>query len=215
LPDIQSDLEPAAASQTHQAQSHVSTSRALDVASVDLSSDYKKVKNLVEQALENTQIKSVPSFNPLSSLPVRGSSEWPKSGLLPAGDGGGKEEIEEDTRDMVSADDFNDTQPRRSCRKGKIIASQREKSTSTMVKDKTTKTIQKKKSVPLITEKHLQANRELLIGQKIKRFFPGHGGAIGTVKKYSSSNDSYYLTYSDGHHEWIPFLDILGLLPKS
>ncbi len=72
---------------------------------------------------------------------------------------------------MGSADDFNDTQSRRSGRKTKIIASQREKSTSTMVKDKTTKTIQKKKSVPMITEKHLQANRELLIGQKIKRFF--------------------------------------------
>jgi hypothetical protein len=42
----------------------------------------------------------------------------------------------------------------------------------------------RKKSVPLITEKRLQANRELLIGQKIKRFFPGHGGALGTVKKY-------------------------------
>ena len=69
--------------------------------------------------------------------------------------------------------------------------------------------------MPLITEKRLQANRELLIGQKIKRFFPGHGGAIGTVKKYSVSNDAYYLTYADGHHEWIPFLDVLGLLPKS
>jgi hypothetical protein len=46
---------------------------------------------------------------------------------------------------MGSADDFNDTQPRRSLHEAKIIASQREKSTSTMVKDKTTKTIQKKK----------------------------------------------------------------------
>jgi hypothetical protein len=78
----------------------------------------------------------------------------------------------------------------------KIIASQWEKSMSTMVKDKKTKTIQKKKSVPLITEKRLGANRELLIEQKIKRFFPGHGGAIGTVKKYSFSNDAYYLTYA-------------------
>ena len=81
------------------------------------------------------QTKSVPSFNPLSSSPVRGSSEWPAFGLLPAGDGGENEEIEEDTRDMGSADDFNDTQPRRSLREAKIIASQREKSTFTMVKD--------------------------------------------------------------------------------
>ena len=57
----------------------------------------------------------------------------------------------------------------------------------------------RKKSVPLITEKRLQANRELLIGQKIKRFFPGHGGALGTVKKYSVSNDTYYLTSA---HWW-------------
>jgi hypothetical protein len=81
--------------------------------------------------------------------------------------------------------------------------------------DKKTKTIQQKKSVPLITEKRLQANRELLIGQKIKRLFPGHGDVIGTVKKYSVSNDAYYLTYADGHHEWIPFLDILGHLLRS
>ena len=51
----------------------------------------------------------------------------------------------------------------------------------------------------MITEKRLQANRELLIGQKIKRFFPGHGGALGTVKKYSVSNDTYYLTSA---HWW-------------
>ena len=81
-------------------------------------------------ALDDAQTKSVPSFNPLSSSPVRGSSEWAASGLLPAGDGGINEEIEEDTRDMGSADDFNDTQPRRSLRKAKIIASQGEKSTS-------------------------------------------------------------------------------------
>jgi hypothetical protein len=122
----------------------------------------------LEQAFEDVQISSVPSFNPLSSLTVRGSSEWPASGLLPAGDGGVNEEIEEDTRNMGSADDFNDNQPRRSLRKANIIASQREKSTSTMVKDKKTKTFQKKKSVPLITEKRLQANRELLIEQNIK-----------------------------------------------
>jgi hypothetical protein len=108
------------------------------------------------------------------------------SGLLPAGDCGENEEIEEGTRDIGSADEFNGcNQQRRSLRKAKIITSQRQKSTSTMVKDKKTKTIQKEKSVPLIPEKHLQANRELLIGQKIKRFFPGPDGANGTVKKYS------------------------------
>ncbi len=47
LPDSRSDLEPAAAaSQSHQTQPHDSSSRALDVDSVDLSSDdeMKKLK---------------------------------------------------------------------------------------------------------------------------------------------------------------------------
>ncbi len=57
------------------------------------------------------------------------------SGLLPVGDGGGNEEIEKDTRDMGSADDFNDNQSRRSLHKVKFIPSQLEKKTSTVVKD--------------------------------------------------------------------------------
>ncbi len=132
LPDARSDLEPVAASQSHQTQTNDSSSPSLDVDSVDLSSDDDKVENLLEQVFEDVQTKSVPSFNPLSSSPVRGSSECPGSGLLPAGDGGDNEEIEKDTRDMGSADDFNDT---RSLREAKIIESQREKSMSTMVKD--------------------------------------------------------------------------------
>jgi hypothetical protein len=67
LPDSRSDLEPPAASQSHQTQPHDSSSRALDVDSVDLSSDDDEVENLLEQALEDVQTKSVPSFNPLSS----------------------------------------------------------------------------------------------------------------------------------------------------
>jgi len=100
--------------------------------------------------------------------------------------------------------------------KTKIIASQQQpKFTSTKMKDNKTKTIQKTKPVPLITEKRLQGNRELLIGQKIKLCCPGYGGAIGTVKKYSVSNAAYYLTYSDGHHEWIPFLECTWTLAEK
>jgi hypothetical protein len=36
-------------------------------------------------------------------------------------------------------------------------------------------------------------NRELRIGQKVKRYFPGYGGAIGTVKMYSVSNDFFQI----------------------
>jgi hypothetical protein len=111
------------------------------------------------------------------------------SGLLLVGDGGENEKIEKDTRDMGPADDFNDNQPRRSLRKVKIIPSQLEKYTSTMVKDKKTMTIQKNKSVSLITEKHLQPNRELLIVQKIDRFFlshfPDHGSGPYLVQSRS------------------------------
>jgi hypothetical protein len=135
LPDTRSGLESATASQSHQTQTHDSSSHTLDVDSVDLSSDDDEVENLLEQAFQDVQTKFVPSFNPLSSSPVRGSSEWPVSGLLPPGNGGQNEEIEEDTRDMGSADDFNDTQPRWSLHEAKIIVSQREKSTSILVKD--------------------------------------------------------------------------------
>ncbi len=53
------------------------------------------------------------------------------------------------------------------------------------------------------TEKRLQVNHELLLGHKVKRYFTGYDGAAGTVKKYSLKQDAYYLTYADGHHEWI------------
>jgi hypothetical protein len=108
LPDTRSDLERTAVSQSHQTQSHDSSSHTLDVNSVDLSSDDDEVENLLDQVFEDVQTKSVPSFNPLSSLPVRGSSEWTVSGPLPVGDGGENEEIEEDTRDIGSADDFEE-----------------------------------------------------------------------------------------------------------
>ncbi len=49
LPDTRSDLEPVAVSQSHQTQSHDSSSHTLDVDSVDLSSDYDEVENLLEQ----------------------------------------------------------------------------------------------------------------------------------------------------------------------
>ncbi len=60
--------------QSHQTQPHDSSSRALDVDSVDLSSDDDEVENLLKKTLQDVQTKSVPSFNPLSSSPVRGSS---------------------------------------------------------------------------------------------------------------------------------------------
>ena len=54
---------------------------------------------------------------------------------------------------------------------------------------------------PMIKEKRLQINHELLLGQNVKRYFTGYGSAVGTVKKYSLNQDAYYLTYTNGHHE--------------
>ena len=93
------------------------------------------------------------------------------AGTLPpahdsTGDGG---VIEVDTRHMDSAEAAIDVQPRRSTLKAPSIVLK--KSMSTKVKDNKTPIINKKKSVPLITEKGLQANQELLIRQKIKRYF--------------------------------------------
>lgn len=63
----ESIVEPAAsASHSHQTQPRPSSSpSANDDNPVDLSSDDEDVENLLEQALEDLQTRSVPSFNPL------------------------------------------------------------------------------------------------------------------------------------------------------
>ncbi len=35
---------------------------------------------------------------------------------------------------------------------------------------------------------------------KVKRYFTGYDGVVGVVKKDSLKQDTYYLTYTDGHH---------------
>jgi len=62
---------------------------------------------------------------------------------------------------------------------------------------------------------HSYHNKSLLIGKKLKKYFAGFGGAIGTVTDYLLDHDAYRLEYSDGHVDIIPFDDILKLLPKS
>jgi hypothetical protein len=61
----------------------------------------------------------------------------------------------------------------------------------------------------------LRVNKSLLIGKKLKKYFSGFVGAIGTVTDYLLEHDAYRLEYSDGHVDLIPFNDILKLLPKS
>jgi hypothetical protein len=61
----------------------------------------------------------------------------------------------------------------------------------------------------------LRVNKSLLIGKKLKKYFSGFGGAIGTVTDYLLEYDAYRLEYSEGHLDIIPFADVLKLLPKS
>jgi hypothetical protein len=71
-------------------------------------------------------------------------------------------------------------------------------------------------TIDSITEKDLRENRRLLIGRKIKRFFPGIGGSWGIVEDYDVERDLYKLRYDvDGYREWLAFEDVLKILPKS
>ena len=73
----------------------------------------------------------------------------------------------------------------------------------------------KSPTAPIITTDTLRVNKSLLIGKKLKKYFSGFGGAIGTVTDYLLDHDAYRFEYSDGHVDIIPFDDILKLLPKS
>ena len=66
-----------------------------------------------------------------------------------------------------------------------------------------------------VTPENLALDKTLLIGRKLLRYFPHHGGAKGLVTKYISDKDVYELEYSDGWVEQITFGDIVTLLPKS
>jgi hypothetical protein len=61
---------------------------------------------------------------------------------------------------------------------------------------------------PIITSDTLRVNKSLLIGKKLKKYFSGFGGAIGTVNNYLLEHDSNRLKYSDGHVDIIPFADV-------
>jgi hypothetical protein len=50
----------------------------------------------------------------------------------------------------------------------------------------------------------LRVNKSLLIGKKLRKYFSGFGGAIGTVTDYLLEHDAYRLEYTDGHVDIIP-----------
>jgi hypothetical protein len=57
----------------------------------------------------------------------------------------------------------------------------------------------KSPTAPIITTHTLWVNKLLLIGKKLKKYFAGFGGAIGTVTDYLLDHDAYRLEYSHGH----------------
>ena len=66
-----------------------------------------------------------------------------------------------------------------------------------------------------VTEHQIEANRSVLVGRKVMRFFPGFGGYLGTVKRYLPKRQVYELEFADGSAEYLPYGDILLLLRKS
>ena len=71
----------------------------------------------------------------------------------------------------------------------------------------------KSHSAPFITTDTLRVNKSLLVGKKLKKYFLGFDGALGTVTDYLLDHDDYRLEYSDGRVDIIPFNYILKLLP--
>lgn len=187
---------------------------ALDeIVTIEDSSDDEEVDNLM-QDVEN--LSSVPPFNILEPEAQR------KDVLLHVP----REAIRDDGHD----NDLASSPPiRRSSRRKRsslstdttdecetevipIKAKKLKKDTATKARSKSAS---KAKSSPIINADTLRANKTLLIGKKLKKFFPGFGGAIGTVTNYILEHDAYELHYADGHIDMIQFNDILKLIPKS
>ena len=69
---------------------------------------------------------------------------------------------------------------------------------------------------PAVTAKSLSVNKLFLVGWKLKRFFLTRGNFVAKVSKYNPVTDSYQLFYpADNHEEWLPFSEVVKLLPKS
>jgi hypothetical protein len=62
----------------------------------------------------------------------------------------------------------------------------------------------KSPTAPIVTTDTLRVNKSLLIGKKLRKYFSGFGGAIGTVTDYLLEHDAYRLEYTDGHVDIIP-----------
>ena len=73
----------------------------------------------------------------------------------------------------------------------------------------------RKQKQPQFTVEELRAEPHKLICRKMKRFFPGYGGAFATISKYDAEKKTYFCEYADGYTEWLSLDDVLIFLPQS
>ena len=168
-----------------------------DKVTIDVSSDDEEVSNLM-QDVQN--LSRVPPFNVLDP----GAKRSDTSLHVP-------EEADQDAESEQKP--IASPKLRRTSRRARSSPSDSDSHSAKNVKK--SKTTSKSTPARNIDETALRANKTLLIGERLKRYFAGYGGAIGTVTRYILEQDAYELQYSDGHVDIILFEDILALIPKS
>jgi hypothetical protein len=168
-----------------------------DEMTMDVSSDDEEVTNLM-QDVQN--LSRVPPFNVLDP----GARRSDTSLHVP-------EEADHDAES--EQEPIASPKPRRTSSRARSSPSDSDSHSAKNAKKP--KTTSKSTHACNIDETALRANKTLLIGERLKRYFAGYGGAIGTVTRYILEQDAYELQYSDGHVDIILFEDILALIPKS
>ena len=176
----------------------------------DTEQDQSSDDDLVDEIMSlPDEYANLPPFNFLDPLAVQ------RPNLLPSQSD--KSAQEQDEREPAST--LSTSKPRRSKR---VRPSEVKASSDTVVGSDShaPHTFTSKGQVKLprsspITPETLALDKSLLIGRKLLRYFPHHGGAKGLVTKYISDKDVYELEYSDGWIEQITFDDIVTLLPNS
>jgi hypothetical protein len=63
------------------------------------------------------------------------------------------------------------------------------------------------------TDEAFRNERNIMIGKRVTKYFPGHGAFKGTVQEYAIKTDNYLVVYDDGDQETIKHLDLLQYLP--
>jgi hypothetical protein len=151
---------------------------------------------------ELLQSSPVPAFNPLRADPLP-ANQVPYPAAAPAPAGGIKAAAPPASSALLNrlaSDDVQDAPLRRG------VQSRKEPSriTTRSVVKSATSVKQLASPRPAVTAKSLAINKMLLVGRKLKRFFPTLGNFVAKYSTYNADTDSYRLFYpSDGHEEWL------------